>query len=56
MVPVIDGPTGDGTTMTVILRPTDRAAVRDLVPGVPLTGTLDTTSTGDGGSVLDARE
>lgn len=56
VVPVIDGAAAQTTTMTVILRPEDRTAVQNLVPGVPLVGTLDTASVGDGGSVLDRSE
>lgn len=54
VVPVIDGAATDRMTMTVVLVPIDESSVRHLVPGVPLTGSLDTTSGEDGGSVLDA--
>jgi len=53
VVPVIGGAGDTTTTMTVVLVPVDPAGVAALVPGVPLRGTLDTTSA-DGSSVLDA--
>ena len=54
VVPVIDPATTETTTMTVVLVPADPSSVQHLVPGVPLTGSLDTTSGRDGGSVLGA--
>lgn len=53
VVPVIDADGVEGTTMTVILTPIDESSVAQLVPGVPLTGTLDTTSGANGASVLE---
>lgn len=55
VLPVIDSAGSPTTTLTVVLVPVDPAAVAQLVPGVPLRGTLDTTSgAGDASSVLDA--
>jgi biotin carboxyl carrier protein len=53
VLPVIGDAGPDTTTMTVVLVPADDESVAQLVPGVPLTGSLDTSS-GTGGSVLDA--
>jgi multidrug resistance efflux pump len=53
VVPVMGETSADTATMTVVLVPVDPSSVAQLVPGVPLRGTLDTTSS-DGGSVLDA--
>ena len=55
VLPVIDGGGTPTTTLTVVLVPVDPTSVAQLVPGVPLRGTLDTTSGAvDGHSVLDA--
>jgi len=53
VVPVMADTATEGATMTVVLVPVDPDSVAQLVPGVPLRGTLDTTSAA-GGSVLDA--
>ncbi len=53
VVPVIDPAGVDGTSMTVVLAPLDASSVAHVVPGVPLSGTLDTTSGSTGSSVLE---
>jgi multidrug resistance efflux pump len=54
VVPVIDAASAESSTMTVVLVPADESSVVHLVPGVPLTGELDTTTGSGGGSVLGA--
>lgn len=54
VVPVIEAAGTPTTTMTVVLVPVDPDAITALVPGVPLRGTLDTTSGDGASSVLDA--
>jgi multidrug resistance efflux pump len=53
VVPVIDPAGTESVAMTVILEPRVASSVVHAVPGVPLSGTLDTTTGSTGTSVLE---
>jgi biotin carboxyl carrier protein len=53
VVPLIDPAGAESEAMTVILQPRAASSVVHAVPGVPLSGTLDTTTGSTGTSVLE---